>query len=285
MADKRNKPTLRPRNGLLILIGICLFLLLISSFSATFSVMLRNGIDSVLMPMQKGMNSAGRFVFERIENYRDLRSVQRDNRQLEEELALLREENARLKLKEEELISLRELLEMGEQYPDYETVGAHIIGKNSGNWYQSFLIDKGTNDGLALNMNVCADGGLVGIITSIGASYATVSTIINDSQYVSAMSARTNSNFIVAGSLSLYEKGRLGLENVGKFADVEQGDMVVTSNISELYLPGLLIGYVDEIAMNANQLVKTGTVIPVVNFDELSNVLVITATKQTGELK
>lgn len=282
MADRRNQ-SFRPRNGLLILVGVCLFLLLVSSFSTSFNNALRSGVDTLLMPMQKGMNRAGSLIFDRMENIRELSRVQKENQQLQEELALLREENARLKLEQEELVQLRGLLDMQEQYPDYATVGAHIIGKNSGNWFQSFLIDKGTKDGLAVNMNVCADGGLVGIITSVGDRYATVSTIINDAQYVSAQDARTGDAFIVAGDLSLYGEGKLKLEDIDKFSEVAEGDMVVTSNISELYLPGLLIGYVDTLEMDANQLQKSGTLLPVADFDELDNVLVITSLKLQGD--
>ena len=283
MADPRKKNQFRPHSGLLILIGICLFLMLLSYFSEGFNRALRNSFNTVLLPMQKGMNAAGRYVFGRFEDLRDLRNVREENAQLKEELDLLREENARLKLKEEELLQMHGLLSMADQYPEYETVGAHVIGKNSGNWFQSLMIDRGTAEGIAVNMNVLADGGLIGIVTTVGEHYAIVTSIINDDRYVSAMSARTGNNFIVAGSLNLYTDGLLSLRNANRTADIEVGDMVVTSNISELYLPGLLIGYVSEISMDANQLEKSGTIRPVADFNELSNVLIITTLKETGE--
>ena len=271
--------------GLLILIGICLFLMLVSSFSSSFNTTIRNGINTILMPMQKGMNKAGSSLFGGIEKLLSLKEVQEENSQLKEELALLREDNARLKIKEKELAELRTLLNLREQYPEYETLGAHVIGKSSGNWFQSFMIDKGTDDGIELGMNVLADGGLVGIITAVGNQYATVSTIINSGQYVSAMSARSGSSFIVAGDLKLYSDGLLGLENIGLTADVEKGDVVVTSIISDVYLPGLLIGYVEEVSVDPNQLLKSGTLRPVANFDGLDMVLIITTLKASGEPK
>ena len=273
---------MRPHTGLLILVGVCLFLLLLSSFSSSFSNLLRRGVDAVLMPMQKGMNTAGRYVFERVENYRELAEVQEINELLSAELAVLRQENARLKLRENELDSMRQLLDLAEQYPQYETVGAHIIGKNSSNWYRSFLIDKGSRDGIRVNMNVLADGGLVGIVTAVSDSYATVSTIINDAQYVSAMSARTESSCIVAGSLTLYADGLLELQNVGMEADVAVGDMIVTSNISSLYVPGLLIGFVESVSPDPNQLQRTGTLRPIADFDRLDSVLIVTTLKISG---
>ncbi len=271
--------------GLLILIGICLFLMLVSSVSPSFNTAIRNGINTVLMPMQKGMNKAGSSLFGSLEKLRGLQTVQEENRQLKEELALLREDNARLKIKEKELSELRTLLNLREQYPEYETLGAHVIGKSSGNWFQSFMIDKGTQDGIQLGMNVLADGGLVGIITAVGNQYATVSTIINSGQYVSAMSARSGSSFIVAGDLELYSDGLLRLENIGLTADVEKGDVVVTSIISDIYLPGLLIGYVEDVSVDSNQLLKSGTLRPVADFDGLDMVLIVTTLKEKGEQK
>ena len=282
MADKRNNPSMRPHTGLLILVGVCLFLLLLSSFSSGFSNALRRGVDAVLMPMQKGMNTAGRYLSGRIENYRDLSDIQEMYELLSDELAVLRAENARLKLRENELDEMRRLLDLAEQYPQYDTVGAHIIGKNSSNWYRSFLIDKGSRDGIRVNMNVLADGGLVGIVTAVGDSYATVSTIINDSQYVSAMSARTGSGCIVAGDLSLYADGLLQLQNIGMDADMAVGDMIVTSNISSLYVPGLLIGFVESVSPDPNQLQQSGTMRPAADFDELDSVLIVTTMKVSG---
>ena len=274
----------RPRGGLLILIGICLFLMLLSYFSPSFNSVVRNGINSVLLPMQRGMNKAGSYLFNRIEALRDLQAVQEKNKLLEEELAQLRQENAHLKLTENELKELRTLLKMKEQYPEYETLGAHVIGKSSGNWFQSFMIDKGSRDGIKLNMNVMAGGGLVGLVTAVGEGYATVTTVINSGQYVSAMSARSGSNCMVAGDLTLYADGLLRLENISLSSDVSAGDKIVTSNISDKYLPGLLIGYVETLETDANQLTQTGTLRPAADFDNLNTVLVFLALKETGDL-
>ena len=272
-----------PRGGLLIVIGICLFLMLVSSLSPGFARVLRDGIGTVLMPMQKGMNRAGSYLSGRLEALQELRQVREDNERLEEELGKLREENAKLKLNEQELAAMRELLHLQEQYQEYESLGAHVIGRSSGNWYQSFLIDKGSKDGLEAGMNVMAGGGLVGLVTSVGNNTSTVSTIINTGRYVSAMTTRSGHSFLVAGSLELYADGMLALENIPLGADVEPGDMVVTSNISDVYLPGLLIGYVEETVTDANRLLRSGSLRPVADFDNLDMVLVITTLKGTEE--
>ena len=272
-----------PRGGLLIVIGICLFLILVSSISPGFGETVRSGFNAVLMPMQKGMNRVGRSVFDYIEKQRDLSHVQEDNAVLSEEISYLREENARLKIKEKELSELRGLLNLREQYPEYSTLGAHVIGRSSGNWYQTLLIDKGERDGIQVGMNVLAGGGLVGEVSAVGKNSATVTTIINSGHYVSAMSARNGQSFLVAGDLNLYTDGMLRLENIPLESDISLGDMVVTSNISDVYLPGILIGYVEGVEEDSSRLQKVGTLRPVAPFDDLDMVLIITTLKSAEE--
>ena len=70
-------------------------------------------------------------------------------------------ENSQLVLDQEELDRLRELFDLSGQYSDYEQIGARVIAKDSGNWYDSFTIDKGSEDGIQVDCNVISGGGLV----------------------------------------------------------------------------------------------------------------------------
>ena len=185
-------------------------------------------------------------------------------------------ENSQLVLDKEELTRLRELFDLSGQYADYDQVGARVISKDSGNWFDSFTIDKGSNDGIQIDANVIAGGGLVGIVTEGGPNWATVRSIIDDNSNVSAMVSTTSDNCIIAGNLQLIDEGAL---NLVKLTDennkVHVGDKVVTSNISEKYLPGILIGYISELNNDANNLTKSGKITPVVDFKHLQEVLVI----------
>ena len=164
----------------------------------------------------------------------------------------------------------------------YEKVAARVIAKDSGNWFQVFRINKGLSDGIQVNMNVMAGGGLVGIVTDVGANYATVRSIIDDASNVSGMAMRSGDTCNVAGNLTLYQEGRLGLDHIKKEADIQDGDKVVTSNISDIFLPGILIGYATDLSVDANSVTKSGYVIPAASFDNLQEVLVITQLKDNG---
>ena len=157
------------------------------------------------------------------------------------------------------------------------------LAKGSSNWFSTFTIDKGTSDGIEENMNVIADNGLVGIVTTVGKNYAVVRSIIDDTSNVSATISTTEDNCIVSGSLDLMTSDNL--INFSNLDDAEGevaiGDSVVTSNISDKYMPGLMIGYISSITGDDNDLTKSGTITPVVDFKHLSDVLVIKQVKET----
>ena len=126
-----------------------------------------------------------------------------------------------------------------------------------------------------------AGGGLVGRITDIGSNWAKVNSIINDDSNVSGMVLASSDTLIVKGSLQLMAEGSIGYEQlIDSRKQVEVGDKVVTSNISDKYLPGILIGYISSMEQDSNNITKSGKLTPAVDFEHLEEVLVILKTKQ-----
>ena len=193
-------------------------------------------------------------------------------------------ENIKLQQDRYELTNLRELFDLGAQYDEYDKVGARIIAKDSGNWFHSFTIDKGSEDGLMIDMNVMAGSGLVGRIIDVGPNWSKVMAIIDDNSNTSGMVLSTSDNLIVTGDLELYADGIISFEKLVDSADrVVEGDKIVTSNVSDKYLPGILIGYISSINKDSNNLTKSGYITPAVDFEHLEEVLVITQLKQTAK--
>ena len=126
-----------------------------------------------------------------------------------------------------------------------------------------------------------AGGGLVGRITAAGPNWSRVTSIISDNSNVSAMTLATEDNMIVSGDLQLMAEGVIPFSKlVDSQNAVNEGDKIVTSNISDKYLPNILIGYIHTINRDANNLTKSGYITPAVDFEHLSEVLVITDMKQ-----
>lgn len=214
------------------------------------------------------------------DNFQTLKQVQKENKTLQAQVDELLIENNNLQEDKYELERLQELYKLDQNYAEYEKVAAHVIGKDSGNWFSSFTIDKGSKDGIEVDMNVIAGNGLVGIVTQVGPTWATVRSIIDDSSNVSGMVLSTSDKCIIRGDLSLINSGRIRFEQMENNDNVvEIGEQIVTSYISDKYLQGILIGYVSEVSVDSNNLTRSGYITPVVDFKNLQEVLVITKTK------
>lgn len=255
------------------------------TFNTTiFSGPLASIAGYVFGPFQEGISAAGSFLRSRSEELGQIRDLIAENETLKAQIDELTIENTRLQQDRYELTNLRELYELDSQYDEYEKIGARIIARDSGNWFYSFVINKGSEDGLAVDMNVMAGSGLVGRIVDTGPNWSKVKAIIADDSNVSAMVLSSSDNMIVNGDLRLYASGVISFEQL-KDSDnvVVEGDKIVTSNISDKYLPGILIGYISTINTDSNNLTKSGYITPAVDFEHLEEVLVILELKQTIE--
>lgn len=277
--SKKSIPSRYVLMGLTVVFLCCIFI----TYKFDFSSAPANSITGyVFVPIQKGINNIGTWLYNRTEGFKDMQTVLNENEQLQQKINELTAQNSTLQLEHYEYLRLLELLNLNEKYADYNKVAARVIGKDPGNWFNTFTIDKGTNDGLAVDMNVIAGSGLVGIISDIGPNWATVRSIIDDSSNVSAMDVNTTDLCIVAGDLKSMTGNRTILFQDMSDSDGNSavGDQVVTSNISSKFLPGLLVGYISSIKKDGNNLTMSGEITPVVDFEHLEEVLVITKLKE-----
>ena len=235
----------------------------------------------IIVPFEKSISSIGLWLTEVNKNFKDKQDLINANEELQNTIDTLTEQNNILIQDQTELTRLKELYALDQEYTDYPKVAARIISKDPGNWYDTFMINKGSNDGIRVDNNVIAGKGLVGIVTEVGPSWATVRSIIDDSSNVSAMAVSTSDNCVVTGDLELIDEGKLSFEQLyDQDNKVTVGERIVTSNISEKYVEGLFIGYVSEIQQDPNNLTKTGTIVTPVDFGHLKDVFVITVNKQ-----
>lgn len=269
---------------LFILTALCVILMFLTFGTNVFNKPLNTALGKVVIPFQQGISQAGEWLSRRSEELVQIRELLDENARLRDEVAALTEENTLLQQDKYELNELRALLELDEQYGEYQKIGARIIARDPGNWYTAFTIDKGSDDGLAENMNVIAGGGLVGRITSTGPNWAQVTAIISDNSNVSAMTLATGDKMIVSGDLKMMTDGVITFNKLVDSKNVVvEGDKIVTSDISDKYLPNILIGYIHTINRDNNNLTKSGYITPAVDFEHLSEVLVITDLKQVVE--
>lgn len=258
----------------------------VSCIAATFAsgaatAPLQEAAGLVVVPFEKSINRIGQLLSVTRQSLKDKQELISANEELQNQIDNLTQQNNKLIQDQGELLRLRELYKLDAEYADYPKVAARIISKDPGNWYDTFMINKGSNDGIRVDNNVIAGKGLVGIVTEVGPGWATVRSIIDDSSSVSAMTVSTSDNCVITGDLELIDEGKLRFEQLyDQENKVTAGERIVTSNISEKYVEGLFIGYVNDVEQDSNNLTKTGTIVTPVDFQHLKDVFVITVNKQ-----
>lgn len=282
---RNKKKRLSSKYLLMILSGVCIVTIFTSLVLNISGGPLNAVAGYVFVPMQEGINNVGSWFSAKANDFKTLGEVLAENKELKSQIDDLTSQINKTKLEQYELDNYRELLDLDNQYADFDKIAAHVIAMDGTNWFSTFTIDKGSKQGIAKGMNVIAGSGLVGIVTDVGPNYSKVRSIIDDSSNVSAMVLTTKDNFNVSGSLMNMNKDKvLPFSELRDENDkVQQGDPVVTSYVSDQYQQGLLIGYIYSVEDNANNLTKSGYITPVVDFQHLQDVLVITEIKNTGK--
>ncbi len=278
------KKSVNDKHLLIALTVLCVAILL-SSYLFDVSKEPFSTINEYLFfPIQSGLSDIGQAAGKRIDTIKKLKNLQNENKELRAKLDALTVENTSLHQMQMEYDRLKKLYNIDKELPSYNKIEANIVNKTPGNWFDYFTIDKGSDDGIKKDMNVVAGAGLVGIITDVGKRYSKVMSIINDSSNVKAMALTTSAQCLIAGDLSLLDRGSIHLLQLSDPKDkVLVGDKIVTSNISTKYMPGILIGYVNSLEKEPNQILKSGYLVPAVDFTALNEVLVITDLKEVWD--
>ncbi len=197
----------------------------------------------------------------------------------QETLSELQAENEELTARVTELAEaeataerLEALLDLQSAY-NLQSTAARIIGYSSDAWSQTVTINKGTSDGLAINMPVANAAGIIGQIIEVSANTATVRLLTDENSGVSAMLQETRAQGMLQGQAD----GTLLLEYVSVDVDVQEGDVVITSGIGGVYPKGLPLGTVSSVTSEANALYYTIVVTPAARVENYEEVLVITS--------
>lgn len=278
--DKKPQLHVSQKFMLTVLTVLCLALIAVSFFTDKLTSPVQNALSYVIEPLQKGINGMGLWLTDRADYFATIDELRTQNDELRAELDDIKEKNLVLVQDQIELNNLRELYALDNKIPGYEKLAARVIGKSSGNWFSTFTIDKGSKDGILVDMNVICGNGLVGIVTGVTDNTATVRSIIDGSSNVTGMLVTSSDTCNIRGDLELMDSGYVHLEYLRKDVEVSDGDMIVTSNISDKYIQGILIGYVKNITEDANSLTQSGYLVPAVDFERLTEVLVIMQLKE-----
>lgn len=276
----KHKKGIKSKYILLFFVVICLLMIMLSLLGKRYES-INKIFGRVIVPIEKVITKTGDFITDKFTFLRDKEELIAENQSLTIKNQELSNQIASLELEIANLEDYKNLYKLDKSYEEYNKVPANVIATDGNNWFSTLTIDIGAKDGIKVGMNVISGSGLVGKIVTVGDNWAQVRTLIDSNSHVSVMASNTGDYGILTGSLELAQKGAA---EINQFYDSDEntqvGDMIVTSNISDVYWPGILVGYISEINDDSNNLTKTGRVTLAADFEHIRHVLVITDMKE-----
>ena len=211
-----------------------------------------------------------------------------DVKELKEEADSLRAENESLQsqLLDAEILAdenswLYRYLSMKEEHSDYSLCAASVISSSSssgmgGKYVTEITLNRGSSSGIEVGMPVVTSLGLVGVVVEVRLNHCRVSTILDTTLSVGAVTTRAAENGLCEGDYAYVHDGRAILRGLPEEADVEVGDIVITSGRGSVYPYGIPIGRVIEVKSNAYVRTTEAVVTPFIDFSDLNQVVILT---------
>jgi rod shape-determining protein MreC len=234
----------------------------------------RHAGRTLLLPLEAALTLLGSDASDLLSSARDLRDLRQRNDQLQAEANRLAVENARLTEVERENQRLRQLLNFTRSNPWYDyraaAVVGHKIGEDSSNLLFSIFIDVGARDGVAVDMPVITDRGLVGRVVGVGPDVAEVLLLIDPASAVNARVQNSRITGVVRGSMD-----GLMMERIPQGETISPGDIVLTSGLGGNFPDKLVVGQITEVYQRDADTFQSARIRPTVDFGKIEEVLVI----------
>jgi rod shape-determining protein MreC len=195
-----------------------------------------------------------------------------ENAELEGEVANLQAQIIELQHQLTEYEILSALLDFARAYPEFEYIGGSVIGRDPSPFVKYIQINRGSDDGLRRGMPVVTQQGLVGRVSQTTASASLVQLITDSSTIINVRLEPERVDAELKGSIT----GDITLDFIPQEANIKPGDLVLTSGLGGNYPPNILIGQITSVRSKDYDLFQSASVQPVVAFDQLEIILVIT---------
>jgi rod shape-determining protein MreC len=229
-------------------------------------------LGQVLSLPLAALSSLDHGMSETWDGYVALQGVREENRQLLREIDLLKGQNNHLRESAAATQRYEALLNFKEQ-ASFQTVAAHVIGRDATNWYRGVILNKGEHDGVRPEMGVVTPAGVVGRIVKANSTSSVVLLVTDPNNAIAGLVQRTRDEGIVEGT----SHGRARLKYIPLLSRVQAGDHVVTSGLTGTFPRGLAIGRLTQVEKSEGDLFQSAEVEPEVDLSKLDEVLVITA--------
>lgn len=264
------------KQALILITGIILLIIMGISIGGRSRISyVENLISEIVFPVQKSINQFNQGIKNGVEPYFNMFEAAELNQKYEDQISEMRQAITNLTLTQAELNELRDLkkaLNYVSTNKVNQYISCNIISKDIGNWYKTFIVDIGSENGVTKNSAVINGDGLVGIVYEVGQHYAKVVTIVDNKTNVSfsSLSAQAPYDGQITGDFDGLIRGQV----FDTKAQMKVGDKLITSGLG-IFPKGITIGEVVEVLDNKDDLLPEIEVQPAVDFSDLGKLMVI----------
>ncbi len=227
-------------------------------------------ISRSMAPIQRTLYRGTQHVKNFFGGIMEIGSLKERNQHLEEEIKKLKEQQVELEILRNENERLSKLLNFQKNNRQFDTIIADIVSIDPEAWFNVFVINKGSKDGIEKDMPVAVSEGLVGKIIEVASNTSKVLAISDTSSMVNGLCTRTGDYMRVQGTVSNSLDGFVNPD-----ASLIPGDLVVTSGLGGIYPQNIIIGEVERVEKKEGMLEKRVIIQPAVDFQQLNEVLVL----------
>jgi rod shape-determining protein MreC len=267
---RRNKTNIF---GIIITVIVLIVLVVITNTYTNSATVVQSPISKIIMPFQNGITYLKNKLSNNKEFFSNMDMLIKENEELKEKNNELEQNLRELEMIKNENRTLKEYMDLVDKYKEYSTVPAEIINQDISNYSKVFVINRGTKDGIEVDMPVLSEKGLVGYVFSVSDTTAKVKTIIDPSCLVSSKLSKSRDSVICKGALELKDELKLVYSPID--VTISIGDIVETSGMGGIYPKGIHIGIVRDIMITNNKIDSYAIITPAVDFDRLETVIVM----------
>lgn len=260
----------------IVIILICLGLMVYSGATGR-SNPVSDGIGVVMAPLQKGVTKVVNVISQGRAYFEGYDALEEENAELKKKVSELEQKERDADIALEENDRLRSLLGIQERNRSFKLQTAEVIARSPGEWATTISLDKGSNQGIAVNdLVITEEGNMVGYVSNVAPTYCDVTTVIDTNMQAGALVTRTREAAIAEGDYTLMSEGNLRLSYLEPDSDVVIGDTVETSGRGGVFPKGIMIGTIERVVPEDNGISNYAVIKPFVNVEKITNVAIIT---------
>ncbi len=266
------------RRTIIVILTAVLVSLLIMILSAVSSGNISpiSAVANVITePIRGAVSSVSDYFGDWKDKFTRYDEVLAENEELKRKLAISEDKVRKNEAAALENRTLKTALGMKEKNASYDFESCEVVAKNSDNWSSSFTINKGSASGIKVDNCVITAEGMVGFVSEVGPTWATVTSVTDTTMEASAIASRTRDVASAEGDFELMTEGFLRLSYLPRDTKVLKGDVIETSGVGGLFPKGIVIGTVEEVKTETHAISKYAVIKPAVDFDRVNHVIVI----------